>query len=85
MFKDYEKMSNEELEKLGRKYHLQGVLEEGSVLTEDRKIISDFVVNRRNVIEQLSQRDTRKIAYHSLILSVVAILISLIIGFISKI
>jgi hypothetical protein len=78
MFRDYWKMSDGELKKLARRYHMQGFLEEKFVLTDDRKFESDFVINRRDVIDQLSQRDTKVLAYNALVLSIIAILVSLI-------
>jgi hypothetical protein len=77
-------MSDEELKELGRKYHLRGFIEEGLVLTDDRKIVNDFVINRKDVIDQLSQRDTRRIAYYSMILSVILSVATILISLIFK-
>ena len=78
MFKDYWKMSDDELKRLAGKYNLRGFLEETLVLTDDRKIVNDFLINRKDVIDQLSQRDARNTARHSMVVSTVAVLISLV-------
>ena len=81
MFIDYWKMSDKELEQLARKYNLRGFLEETIVLTDDRKVGTDFVINRRDVIEQLSQRDNRNIAFWSAVVAVLGAIISLLANF----
>ena len=77
MFRDYWKMSDKDLEQLARKNNLRGFLEETTVLTDDRKVDTDFIINRRDVIEQLLQRDNRNIAFWSAIVAVLGAIISL--------
>lgn len=77
MFKDYWKMPDEELERLARKYNLRGFLQETMVLTNDRKFGTDWVINRKEVIEQLLQRDNRNIAFYSAIVAILGAIISL--------
>lgn len=77
MFKDYWKMSDKELEELARKYNLRHFLEETLVLTSNRKVDTDFVINRKLVIEQLLQRDNRNIAFWSAVVAVLGAIISL--------
>ena len=84
MFKNYWKMSNEELEKLARKYKLRRFLEETLVLTDDRKVDTDFVINRRDIINQLLQKDNQKIAFWSAIVAVFGAVISLFANFLRK-
>lgn len=81
MFKNYWKMTNKELEVSARKYNLRRFLEETIVLTDDRKVGTDFVINRRDVIEQLSQRDNRNIAFWSAVVAVIGAVISLLANF----
>lgn len=81
MFKDYWKISDKELEQLSRKYNLRGFLQEMIVFTDDRKVGTDFVINRRDVIEQLLQRDNRNIAFGSAIVAVLGAMISLFANF----
>lgn len=81
MIRDYWKMSDKELEQLARKYNLRGFLEETFVLTDDRKVGTDFVINRKDVIEQLSQRDNRNIAFWSAIISILGAIVSLFANF----
>ena len=61
---------------VARKYKLQHFLEEGLVSKDDGN--PDFVINRKYIIEQLLQRDSRNIAFWSAIVSVVGAIISLI-------
>ena len=68
MFKDYWKMSDKELEELARKYNLQHFLEE-ALISRDKNN-PDFLINRKYVIEQLSQRDNRNIAFCSAVVAV---------------
>lgn len=77
MYKNYWRMPDKELERLARKYNLRGFLEETAVLTNDRKIGTDFAINRRDIIEQLLQRDNRNIAFWSAIVAVLGAAISL--------
>lgn len=81
MHKDYWKMSDEELEQLARKRNLRGFFEKTFVLTNDREMDTGFVINRRDVIEQLSQRDNRNIAFWSAIVAVLGAVISLFVNF----
>ena len=72
--KNYWKMSNEELEGLARKYNLQYFLEP----TISRLNKPEFLINRKYVIEQLSQIDNRNIAFWAAVISVIGAIISLI-------
>ena len=76
MFKrNYEKMTNEELRSLAQKHGLVGFMEKAIVFTEDRKIDTDFVVNRKEVIEQLSQRDNRNFTFWTFVVAVVSLIV----------
>ena len=80
-------MSDEELEKLARKYKLRGFLEETYILTNDRKTDTDLVINRRSVINQLLQRESRNVTFLSVIFAAVSVLgaiISLFANFLRK-
>ncbi len=78
-FRDYWKMSDKELEKLARKYNLRGFLEQSPISRDADN--PDFVINRRDVIEQLSQRDNRNIAFWSAVVAVLGAIISLFANF----
>ena len=77
MFRNYWKMSNNKLEKLARKHNLQHFLKEETILTKDRKTDTDFVIDRKEVIEQLLQQDNRNIAFCSACVSILGAIISL--------
>ena len=79
MFKDYWKMSDKELERVARKYHLQHFLEQALISRDDGN--PDFVINRKYVIEQLLQRDNRNIAFWSAVVAVFGAIISLLANF----
>ena len=72
-------MSDKELEELARKYNLQHFLEQ-SLLSRNADD-PDFVINRRDVIGQLSQRDNQNIAFWSAIIAVLGAAISLFANF----
>lgn len=80
MFRDYWKMSDEELRQLARKHNLRSFLQETKILTDDRKFDTDWIINRKEVIEQLSQRDNRIIAFWSAAIAVLGTMI-LILGY----
>lgn len=77
MFKNFWKMSDGELKKLAKKHNLRHFLEEDIVFTENRKVDTDFVINRKDIIEQLLQRDNRNIASRSTCASVLGAVVSL--------
>lgn len=77
MFKNYWKMSDNKLEKLARKHNFQHFLKEEIILTENRNFDTDFVLNRKEVIEQLLQRDNQIIAFWSACISILGATISL--------
>ncbi|OGY39131.1 MAG: hypothetical protein A2418_03060 [Candidatus Brennerbacteria bacterium RIFOXYC1_FULL_41_11] len=74
MFKDYWTMTDSQLEGLARRYNLQHFLEEALVSRDDGPL---FVINRKKIIDQLSQRDNRNISFWSAVVSVVAAIVSL--------
>jgi hypothetical protein len=76
MCKNYWKMTDEQLKECARKNNLRGFMEETIVLTNERKLDTDFVINRRDVIEQLAQKDNRNIAMWSAIIAVLGAIIS---------
>ena len=77
MFKNYWKMNYVKLKEYARKNNLRSFMEETIVLTKNRKIDTDFVINRRCVIDQLLQRDNRDMAFWSAIIAVLGAIISL--------
>ena len=81
MFRNYWKMSDKQLEKQAWKYHLRGFMKETLVLTDDRKLGTDFIINRRDIINQLTQKDNRNITIWSAIVAVLGATISLFANF----
>ena len=77
MFKNYRKMSDKQLIEQAHRYHLRGFMEETLIITKGRKFDTDFVINRRDVIDQLLQKDNRNIAFGSAIVAVLGAIISL--------
>ncbi len=69
-------MSDKELEQVARKYNLREFLEKTLVLTDDGKLDADFIINRKEVIEQLSRRDNRQIALWAAAIAILALLSS---------
>ena len=76
MFKDYWKMKDEELERLARKYNLRGFLELSEIQRGDE---ATFKINRKEVIEQLLQRDKISIAFWSAIVAIIVSVLGVII------
>ena len=69
-------MTDEELKEYARKNNLRGFMEEAIVLTDDRKLDTDFMINRKDVINQLLQRDNRNISFWSAIIAVLGAIIA---------
>lgn len=72
-------MSDKKLEEQARKYHLQNFLEQSLLSRGDGD--TDFIINRKHVIEQLSQRDNKNIALWSAVIAVFGAIISLLANF----
>ena len=81
MSKNYWKMDDKKLREQAQKHNLRGFMEETFTLTKDRKFDTDFVINRRDVIEQLLQKDNRNIAFWSAVVAVLGAVISLFANF----
>jgi hypothetical protein len=77
MHKNYWDMTDQQLRELARKYNLREFMKETFVLTKDRKIETDFEIDRRDVINQFLQRDNRNLVFWSIIISVASLIISL--------
>lgn len=76
MHKNYWDMTDQQLRELAQKYNLRGFMKETFVLTTDRKFDTDFKIDRREVIDQLLQRDNQNLVFWSIIISVASLIIS---------
>lgn len=73
MFRDYSKASDLELRDLARRRNLREVMEEKMVLTDERRFVNDYALNRREVIKQLSERDNRIMTLWILVIGVLSL------------